>query len=67
MFETIELNEVGLAKAEEIGKEFTRLLAIIEKAIPSGRERAIITTKLQEAAMFARVGLGSQKAYKKEE
>lgn len=66
MFETTELNDVGTAKAEELGKEFTRLLALITKAIPGGRTQATIALKLQEAALFTRVGLGEQKAYKKE-
>lgn len=66
-FKVHRLNAQGLAKADELAKYFTELLARVELMVPSGRERAIVTTKLQEACHFAKMGLAMQKAYQVEE
>lgn len=63
-FKVHRLNEEGLAKADFLAQQFTNLLSQIELLIPTGRERAIVVTKLQEAQAFALHGLGLQKAYK---
>lgn len=53
-FQTHLLNERGLAAASAIGQVFSDALDKIEALVPSGRERALVTTKLQEAAFFAK-------------
>jgi hypothetical protein len=66
-FKNYELNDEGKAKLEEISLLYTGLLAKQEALIPAGRDRALITTKLQEAhQVFARA-LGTLKAYRKED
>lgn len=67
MFNTVELNDQGNHKLHEIGRKFAELLAVIEVTVPSSRERAIIITKLQEAAMFVRLGISLQPLYQKVE
>lgn len=51
------LNETGIAKAQELERSFTALLAQIEALVPSSRERSIVVTKLQEASMWAKRGI----------
>ena len=65
-FKVHRLNEEGLAKADYLAEEFETLLAKVEKLVPSGRERAIVVTKLQEACFYAKRGLAMQKAYQVE-
>ena len=55
LFEAHKLNSVGLRKANEIAFYFDNLLSALE--IPcegSGREMAIVKTKLEEACFFAK-------------
>lgn len=66
-FKVHRLNEQGLQKADELARAFSDLLAAVEIMVPPGRERAIVTTKLQEASYFAKLGLALQKAYQVEE
>lgn len=51
------LNDQGIAKATELGEIFSEALAEIEQLVPAGRERALVVTKLQEAAFFAKRGI----------
>lgn len=51
------LNAAGLDKARALGESFSRLLTEVEEMIPPGRERALVTTKLQEAAFWAKRGM----------
>ena len=49
------LNEVGKIKASTIAVRFETLLNELEALItPGGREMAIVRTKLEEAAFFAK-------------
>jgi len=52
------LNEEGLKKAADVGEIFSEALTKIEALMPVGpiapRERAIVVTKMQEAAFFAK-------------
>lgn len=52
-FEYHALNERGIAACEKIRGDFTELLTQLEATIPPGRERALVTTKLQEACTWA--------------
>lgn len=55
------LNETGLAKAHGIALAFSDLLVILEDYAPPGsREMAIVRTKLQEAAFFAKRAMAIQ-------
>jgi hypothetical protein len=66
-FKVHRLNEDGLAKADQLAQLFTTLLAQLDRMIPTGRERAIVVTKLQEAAHFAKMALALQKGYQVDE
>jgi hypothetical protein len=49
------LNGDGIAKANQIAQDFSELLSNLETTCGSdGREMAIVRTKLQEAAFFAK-------------
>jgi hypothetical protein len=62
-FKTVQLNEEGKLKVEHWSKEFETFLAKIEKDVPSGRHRALVTTKLEEAYANVLKSISSQKAY----
>lgn len=50
-----KLNEKGIEKAKEIAVRFSILLNELEYTIgSSGREMAIVRTKLEEASFFAK-------------
>lgn len=66
-FKVHKLNDLGFEKAEALAREFEALLSKISLVIPTGRERAIVVTKLQEACYFAKMALAMQKAYQAEE
>lgn len=53
-FQVHILNETGLAKAKRLGAAFDALLAECDACGVTGRERALVVTKLQEASMFAK-------------
>jgi hypothetical protein len=54
-FDVHMLNDEGIAKACAIALLFTRTLDGLEAAIGAdGREMAVVRTKLQEAAFFAK-------------
>lgn len=53
-FQVHLLNEHGLSKATEIGEAFSALLDKLQSVCDPGREMAIVVTKLQEAAFFAK-------------
>lgn len=59
-FEAHALNDEGRAQLDQIRDAFGSLLDEIEKRVPAGRERALVTTKLQEAAMWAARGLAAK-------
>lgn len=65
-FKTIQLNDAGHAKLNQLAEKLSEALAIAEGMVPAGRERAIGVTKLQEAFAFWRAGIEAQKAYQKE-
>lgn len=66
-FKLHTLNDEGGAKVAELTGYFAELLARIEKVVPTGRERSLVTTKLQEAHQFMIKGITNQKAYRVEE
>lgn len=54
-FDVHTLNEIGIAKAREIADLFSVTLSMLEvQCGADGREMAIVKTKLQEAAFFAK-------------
>lgn len=54
-FAVHKLNDVGMLRARDIAKLFSLFLNSIEAHCgASGREMAIVRTKLQEAAFFAK-------------
>lgn len=53
-FQVHMLNETGKAKATAIARRFNELLNGLTLMCPDGREMAIVRTKLEEAAFFAK-------------
>jgi hypothetical protein len=54
-FDVHMLNEAGISKAREIAEVYSHALDAIERLCgPDGREMAIVRTKLQESAFFAK-------------
>jgi len=58
-FQTHRLNEEGMEKAKMIAYIFDECLDSIESLCPSGRELAIVRTKLEEACFFAKKAMAS--------
>lgn len=58
-FQAHKLNPTGLAKAEVVRSLFSEFLTALEASVPSGRNRALVVTKLQEAAFFAVSGVAT--------
>lgn len=56
-FKVHVLNDEGLAKAQVLANLFSEMLDTIDRMIPAGRERALVATKMQEAAFFAKRGI----------
>lgn len=56
-FTTPALNAYGQAQVEELERVFKFALNDVCAIIPAGRERALVTTKLQEAFYFAKQGV----------
>ncbi len=54
------LNQLGKSKAGEIAVAFHELLEHLESICPSGRELAIVVTKLEEACFFAKKAMASE-------
>ena len=54
LFQVHKLNEKGLYKAGQIAESFSNLLEELAEYCPEGRELAIVKTKLEEAAFFAK-------------
>jgi hypothetical protein len=66
-FQVHLLNADGLSKATKLGEIFSAALDQIETVVPTGRERAIVVTKLQEASFFAKRGIAVDPANQKPE
>lgn len=56
------LNDEGKKKAVEIAASFDVLLTKLEETCPNGRELAIVRTKLEEAAFFAKKAMAADPA-----
>lgn len=61
LFEVHRLNAAGMLKAEEIASTFDNCLHALRLLCPEGREFAIVKTKLEEAAFFAKKAMANQK------
>lgn len=63
------LNEIGIEKAEAIARSYTDLLNMIEALVPTtadnARELALMKTKLQESAFFAKRAMALHPAHQK--
>lgn len=71
-FQTYALNQAGIDKSNRIAEAFDRLLVELTTPIPTGdgsqafslcpptRELAIVRTKLEEAAFFAKKAMASE-------
>jgi hypothetical protein len=59
-FEVHMLNEIGKKKAVDIAMSFNALLITLTDYCPTGRELAIVKTKLEEACFFAKKAMASQ-------
>lgn len=60
LFEVHWLNEGGMKKAEDIARTFNRALWELKAICPAGREFAILCTKLEEAAFFAKKSMAKE-------
>jgi hypothetical protein len=56
-FEVHTLNEAGTNNTKQIAACFDVLMNAITDLVPSGRELAIVKTKLEEACFFAKKGI----------
>lgn len=54
------LNEGGKAKAIQIAEAFDTCLTSLTSLCPTGRELAIVRTKLEEACFFAKKAMASE-------
>lgn len=65
LFKVHRLNPQGLAAAEGIARAFTQLLRQLEaySGPASGREMAIVRTKLQEASYYAKRAMAVNHTY----
>jgi hypothetical protein len=63
-FKTYELNEQGKGQLDRISRMYEELLAVQENLIPAGRNRSLITTKLQEAHQVFSRAISELKAYR---
>lgn len=61
LFQVHRLNEDGLKKAEVLAGAFNELLVNLRGMCPEGREFAIVKTKLEEAAFFAKKSIANAK------
>jgi hypothetical protein len=59
-FETHLLNETGIGRAKVIGLAFQSLLTELSQYCASGRELAIVKTKLEEACFWAKRAMAVQ-------
>lgn len=59
LFRVHRLNENGMKKAEEIAAAFNDCLFRLRSMCPEGREFAIVKTKLEEAAFFAKKSMAN--------
>ena len=56
-FQHRTLTEAGVAGTNVVAAAISEALDKIEAVLPAGRERAVVITKLQEAAFFANRGV----------
>lgn len=57
-FRAYDLNELGIKKTRAIRAAMSAALEVVEACCPkTSRERSIVVTKLQEAAMFANLAV----------
>jgi hypothetical protein len=59
LFRVHKLNDAGLSKAQQIAESFDALLNSLTAICPAGREWAIVRTKLEEAAFFAKKSMAN--------
>lgn len=60
LFQVHMLNEAGKGKAQAIASSFDTLLSDLAKHCGTGREMAIVKTKLEEACFFAKKAMANQ-------
>lgn len=60
LFEVHTLTEGGIAKAQTIARTFNDCLTTLRTLCGPGREFAIVQTKLEEAAFFAKKAMAKQ-------
>lgn len=58
-FEVHMLSDNGKQKARQLAADFSSLLSAVEAAGVTGRELALVKTKLEEACFFAKRGVAS--------
>jgi hypothetical protein len=59
LFQVHMLNDVGKKRAADIAESFNNLLMALSGHCPDGREMAIVRTKLEEAAFFAKKSMAN--------
>ena len=65
-FEVHILNELGIARARSLAGVFDRALTDIIDLVPTGRDLAIVKTKLEEACFFGKKGIAKNPENQKE-
>lgn len=67
LFDTTKLSALGVSKVEEVRESFSRLLWELRATVPvTGREWALVETKLEEASFYAVKSLKNHPANVKE-
>lgn len=56
-FDHIILNKEQIRCVENLRNHFASLLIAVEEYVPAGRDRAVVITKLEEAAMWSNKGI----------
>ena len=59
-YQSHPLNDFATANLLHLAGQFSQLMDEVEAILPKGRELALVATKLQEAFMFARMGIEGQ-------
>jgi hypothetical protein len=60
MFDTHKLNDTGFQQMESYKQKMANAVREVSELMPEGREKAIFTTKLEEAIFFGAKAIASK-------